>query len=521
MPLAMVISRALQGLAAKEVRVEVHLANGLPSFTLVGLADTEVKESRERVRAALSESGFAFPHNRRITVNLAPADLPKESGRFDLPIAVGILAASGAIDPARLATLEFAGELSLAGELRPIRGALAMALAVREAGPPSGGAKTLVLPTLSAQSAARVPGLDVRGASHLREVIQALSVPASAPLGLAHARPGPQAAPCASPDTPDLADVRGQGGAKRALEIAAAGAHSVLFIGPPGTGKSMLAHRLPTLLPPLNPEEALQSAALLSLQRASHEASLDSRFGLRPVRAPHHSASAMALVGGGSPPQPGEISLAHAGVLFLDELPEFPRKALEALREPLETGHITLSRAGHQAQYPAQFQLVAAMNPCPCGWLGAYAATGKTCRCTPELIARYQGRLSGPLLDRIDLLVEVPAVDHQALLGAPEGESSATVAARVATARARMLQRQGQPNAMLAPKHTRHLSNVSPETRQMLERAARQFAWSGRTLHRVLKVAWTLADLAGESVPQIAQVAEAMQYRRPLSGDQA
>ena len=520
MTLAVVASRALDGMTAKEVRVEVQLATGLPSFTLVGLADTEVKESRERVRAALSESGFAFPHNRRITVNLAPADLPKESGRFDLPIAVGILAASGLIDTARLADCEFAGELSLAGELRPVRGALAMALAARRAEATALRPRTLVLPEASARSAAHVSGLDVRAAKHLRDVIQALTPREGGEPGmdLPRALPGTRAA---EPAQPDLLDVRGQSGAKRALEIAAAGAHSILFVGPPGTGKSMLAHRLPSLLPPLSDEHALESAALLSLRRGASATDFEVQFGQRPIRAPHHSASAMALVGGGSPPQPGEISLAHAGVLFLDELPEFPRKALEALREPLETGHVTISRAGHQAQFPAKFQLVAAMNPCPCGWLGAFAATGKTCRCTPDLIARYQGRLSGPLLDRIDLLVEVPAVDAGALLAPPDGESSAAVAARVAQARERMHQRQGQPNAMLAPTQARTLSAIDAATQQVLERAARQFGWSGRTLHRVLKVAWTIADLAGEPAPSLAHVAEAMQYRRPFNTEPA
>lgn len=528
MTLAVVITRALAGLQAKEVRVEVHLANGLPSFTLVGLADPEVKESRERVRAALSESGFAFPHNRRITVNLAPADLPKESGRFDLPIAVGILAASGAIHPERLAHLEFAGELSLAGELRPIRGALAMALAIRQTALAGGPTRTLILPSACAQAAARVPDLDVRSATHLRQVIQALQPPASAgsppldlPRALPGARPGQRAAPAVDGAAQtDLRDVRGQSTAKRALEIAAAGGHSLLLVGPPGTGKSMLAQRLPRLLPPLTEEEALQSAAVLSLQRGMSgmtEAQLDHSFGQRSFRAPHHSASPTALVGGGSPPQPGEISLAHAGVLFLDELPEFPRKALEALREPLETGHITLSRAAHQAQYPARFQWVAAMNPCPCGWLGSFAATGKTCRCTPDLIARYQGRLSGPLLDRIDLKVEVSAVEPSALLAAPEGEASATVAARVAQARQRMHERQGVPNAWWPAEREGALHDLDSATRLLLERAARQLGWSGRTLHRVLKVAWTIADLAGETSPGPAHVAEALQLRRALA----
>lgn len=353
MSLAMVRSRALDGLDAPPVQVEVQLANGLPSFTLVGLADTEVKESRERVRAALQQSGFTFPHNKRITVNLAPADLPKESGRFDLPIALGILAAAGQLDPARLAAGEFAGELSLAGELRPVRGALALALALRR----EVSERQLVLPAASARVAAQAPGVDVRSAATLAEVVAAL-LPgeAAAPLPRAQALPsGPV------PPGPDLRDVKGQAGAKRALEIAAAGGHSLLFIGPPGTGKSMLALRLPGLLPPLDEDEALASAALAGLSARSGDTPLP--LGGRPLRAPHHSASAVALVGGGSPPRPGEISLAHGGVLFLDETPEFPRAALEALREPLETGRVSIARAARRAVFPARFQLVAAMNP--------------------------------------------------------------------------------------------------------------------------------------------------------------
>ncbi len=505
MTLAVVMSRALDALEAPEVHVEVQLANGLPSFTLVGLADTEVKESRERVRAALQQSGFAFPHNKRITVNLAPADLPKESGRFDLPIALGILAAAGLLDTARLAAHEFAGELSLAGELRPVRGALALGLALRRAG----AVRALVLPAESASAAAQVGGIDVRAATHLTQVVQAL-LPgdAAVPLPGAVAPPAPPWVP-----GPDLRDVKGQAGAKRALEIAAAGSHSLLFIGPPGTGKSMLAQRLPGILPPMDAEEALVSAALQGLTAQGFDAQ---GFGRRPVRAPHHSASAPALVGGGSPPRPGEISLAHGGVLFLDETPEFPRAALEALREPLETGRITISRAARQAAFPARFQLIAAMNPCPCGYLGAFAATGRSCRCTAEAVSRYQGRLSGPLLDRIDLQIEVPAVKPAELMALADGETSAEVAQRVAAARARQLQRQGVANAELDAARIDELCVADAASRRFLQSAAERLGWSGRRLHRTLKVARSIADLAGGEAITVAHMAEALQLQRAL-----
>ena len=504
MSLAVIHSRALDGLSAPEVQVEVHLANGLPSFTLVGLADTEVKESRERVRAALVNSGFAFPHNKRITVNLAPADLPKESGRFDLPIALGILGAAGELDIGRLAQFEFAGELSLAGDLRPVRGALALALALQA----GGQTRTLVLPEASAAEAARADTVRVCGAAHLLAVVRSL-LPGAAAEPLPVARPPP---PAALTRLVDLQDVRGQAAAKRALEVAAAGRHSLLMVGPPGSGKSMLAQRLPGLLPPMDDADALASAALLGLTPGGFD---PARWRHRPVQAPHHSASAVALVGGGSPPRPGQISLAHGGVLFLDELPEFPRAALEALREPLETRQITIARAARSARFPAGFQLVAAMNPCPCGWLGA-RVTGRACRCTPEQVARYQGKLSGPLLDRIDLQVEVAAVAPAEMLAQPAGEASAVVAERVQRADALQQARQGCANSALAGAALDQHCALDAAAERFLQAAATRLGWSGRSLHRALKVARTIADLAGAGRIGVPHLAEAMQYRRVL-----
>ena len=514
MSLSLVHSRALLGLEARPVCVEVHLANGLPGFTLVGLADTEVKEARERVRSAIQNSGLQFPGNKRITVNLAPADLPKDSGRFDLPIALGILAASGQLDAAKLAGFEFAGELSLGGELRPVRGALAMSLAMNQTSRnlPRGASTSpprLVLPEGSAQEAALVHGARIYRARHLLDVAQQFLPGDEAPEacdGWTQIQPASSSAP---PAYPDLADVKGQAAARRALEIAAAGGHSILMVGAPGSGKSMLAQRFAGLLPAMTTDEALESAAVASLGgRFSLE-----RWAVRPTCAPHHTASAIALVGGGSPPRPGEISLAHRGVLFLDELPEFPRSALEALREPLESGHITISRAALRAEFPARFQLVAAMNPCPCGYLGS---TLRSCRCSPEQVARYQGKLSGPLLDRIDLHVEVGALAADELVNTPPGEASAAIRQRVILARERAVSRQGSANQALEGQSIDAQCQLDAATAKFLNLAATRLGWSGRGIHRCLKVARTIADLAGAATVQLTHVAEAVQYRRAL-----
>jgi magnesium chelatase family protein len=506
MSLSLVQSRALVGLQAPAVTVEVHLANGLPSFTLVGLADVEVKEARERVRSALQNAGLEFPHNKRITVNLAPADLPKDSGRFDLPIAMGILAASGQVDAALLAGFEFAGELSLSGELRPVRGALAMSLALRQLQVST----KLVLPPGSAEEAALVPDAHIYRARHLLDVVQQFLPPSSEPATPCEGWSRMQAPALSQAATYlDLSDVKGQAASKRVLEIAAAGGHSLLMVGPPGSGKSMLAQRFAGLLPPMGIEEALEAAAIASLAgRFSLE-----RWAQRPTAQPHHTASAVALVGGGSPPRPGEISLAHHGVLFLDELPEFPRAALEALREPLESGTITIARAARRAEFPARFQLIAAMNPCPCGYLGSPV---RACRCTPDQISRYQGKLSGPLLDRIDLHLEVPSLSAQDLLSGPPGESTEAIRLRSSAARDRALARQGCTNQALQGQAIDAHVGLDSAAITFLNKVATQLGWSGRSTHRTLKVARTIADLAGSASTQTAHVAEAVQYRRAL-----
>lgn len=493
MSLSVLKSRALCGMDAAEVTVEVHLANGLPSFTIVGLPEIEVKESKDRVRAALQNAQFEFPA-KRITVNLAPADLPKESGRYDLPIALGILAASGQIPKQGLAEYEIAGELALTGELRPIRGALAMTYKANRDG------RSFILPQENAAEAALVKDATIYPAKSILEVCAHLSGSQLIPAFMNSSAP-------TSAQYPDFDEVKGQSAAKRALEIAAAGGHSVLMAGPPGTGKSMLASRFVGILPSMTEDEALETAAIQSINGAFRTES----WRQRPYRAPHHTASAVALVGGGGVPRPGEISLAHHGVLFLDELPEFDRKVLEVLREPLESGHITISRAARQADFPARFQLIAAMNPCPCGYLGHF---NNKCRCTPDQVARYKARISGPLLDRIDLHIEVPALRDEELTNAAISESSVDIRNRVEQARALQVARQGKSNAMLTSKEIDEFCKPDDAGLNLLKQAISKLNLSARAYHRILKVARTIADLANSVDIKTSHIAEAVQYRR-------
>ncbi|MBC8026942.1 MAG: YifB family Mg chelatase-like AAA ATPase [Steroidobacteraceae bacterium] len=515
MGVACVASRAQIGLSAPRVAVEVHLGGGLPNFSIVGLPATAVKESKDRVRAALANSGFDFPAGR-ITVNLSPADLPKEGCRYDLPIALGILLASSQISVPEesLAVCEFYGELGLAGELRPIRGVLlAAAHAARES-------RSIVVPAANVTEARFAAPRSTCGAATLLAVCE---------LAIAGVR-GELADAVADPEFPacprelDLADVRGQAAAKRALVIAAAGGHSLLFVGPPGAGKSMLSQRLPGLLPPLAGDEALDVAAIASVSTRGFAAT---DYARRPFRAPHHTASASAIIGGGPQARPGEVSLAHRGVLFLDELPEFNRSVLESLREPLESGVVAISRAARQVEYPARFQLVAAMNPCPCGYLGESTAN---CRCAPPEIARYRARISGPLLDRIDLRVAVPAVSSEELLdeNAPASVTSAQAAALVRAARELQLARASKLNCDLTGKEIQKFCRIDRVGRRLLAGAREKLALSARGVHRVLRVARTIADLemanlepmsskdGAATAISMTHLAEALQLRRAI-----
>ena len=491
MSFAKIFTRGLLGLHAPLIEVEVHVSQGLPSLTIVGLAEAAVRESKDRVRSAIINSGFQFP-TKRLTINLAPADLPKDGSRLDLPIALGILIASGQIPENATDNLEFIGELALDGQLRSVTGILSIAIACQQSG------HQLILPKQNAQEASQLPQFEVFAAQHLKDVCEHLSKQQPIPQYQVQMPIAVDQYQC------DLADVKGQLRPRRALEIAAAGGHSLLFKGPPGTGKTLLASRLASILPPINMQENLEVARIYSVANTVHT------FGQRPFRAPHHTASAIALVGGGSHPKPGEITLAHLGVLFLDELPEFDRKVLEVLRQPLESKEIVISRASRQMTFPANFQLIAAMNPCPCGY--AFNQDVR-CQCSADAIKRYQNRISGPLLDRIDLHLDVPPLQATELQDTTPVENSQTVRERVIQAYQRQIQRQNCLNHALSPKQLEQYVVLDPQALKIIEMAQQRLNLSARAYHRVLRVARSIADLSEHSEIQTQHLTEALSYR--------